>query len=172
MERGTDSPRSAGLRGDQSFGRDVPLRPGDAPPLASHLVAPRALYTHHGVYVGSGRVIHYAGLSYGLRRGPVEDVSLAQFARGSGIWIRHDTSRFNNREVVERARSRLGERRYRLLTNNCENFCNWVLRDECRSIQVECLRALPRAVWNGVRAILERGFSLPTGRKVSTDAIA
>lgn len=108
--------------------RDIFLRPGDEPPLGAHLVTPRTLYSHHGIYVGGGRVIHYSGLAYGFRRGPVEDVSLEHFARGRGIRVRHEAARFNSREAVARARSRLGESRYRLLTNNCKHFCSWVLR--------------------------------------------
>jgi hypothetical protein len=38
----------------------------------------------------------------------------------------------------------LGEDRYRILSNNCEHFCEWCLRDERRSYQVESLLALPR----------------------------
>ena len=125
-------------------GYDALLRPGEEPPLAAHLVTPRTLHSHHGKYVGRGRVIHYAGLAYGLCGGPVEDVSLERFARGRGIRIRPEASRFDSRKVVERAQSRLGERRYRLLTNNCEHFCAWVLRGESCSTQVERLRALLR----------------------------
>jgi len=29
-----------------------PLVPGEEPPLAAHLVTPRSLYFHHGLYVG------------------------------------------------------------------------------------------------------------------------
>jgi Lecithin retinol acyltransferase len=32
------------------------LQRGEEPPLAAHLITPRALYTHHGIYVGNGRV--------------------------------------------------------------------------------------------------------------------
>jgi cell wall-associated NlpC family hydrolase len=110
--------------------RETLLRPGEEPPLASHLVTPRTLYSHHGIYVGGGRVIHYSGLAYGLRGGPVEVVSLERFARGRSIWVRHDAPAFDRSQVVERARSRLGEQRYRLLTNNCRHFCAWALRGE------------------------------------------
>jgi Lecithin retinol acyltransferase len=51
------------------FSRDPLLGPDEEPPLACHLVTPRTLYNHHGIYVGNGRVIHYAGLAHGLRRG-------------------------------------------------------------------------------------------------------
>ncbi|MBM3395582.1 MAG: hydrolase, partial [Betaproteobacteria bacterium] len=44
-------------------------------PVGSHLITPRRGYIHHGVYVGEGRVIHYAGFKGFLRAGPVEEVS-------------------------------------------------------------------------------------------------
>jgi hypothetical protein len=122
------------------------LEPGVEPPLAAHLVATRRLYTHHGIYAGNGRVIHYAGLAYGWGRGPVEDVPLERFARGHDVLVRPDRRRFDRRHVVERARSRLGESRYRVLTNNCEHLCAWALRDELHSAQVERLLAIPRAL--------------------------
>jgi hypothetical protein len=132
---------------------DSILGPGEEPPVASHLVTPRALYSHHGIYVGNGRVIHYGGLAYGLRRGPVEEVSLASFAHGRGIRIRHDLPRFDRREVVARARSRLGEHGYRILTNNCEHLCAWVMQGESRSGQVEYFLAGLAVVWRAIRAV-------------------
>jgi len=166
MSTRTDNARSIRYSGEQSLASDVVLHPGEEPPLASHLVTPRALYSHHGIYIGNGRVIHYSGLAHGLQRGPVEDISLEHFARGRGIRIRHEAPKFDRGEVVERARSRLGERHYRLLTNNCEHFCSWALRDESCSIQVERLRALPRAMRFVLCALIERGipFPIPTYR--------
>lgn len=113
------------------------------PPLAAHLVISRAFYTHHGVYVGGGRVIHYS-------RGRVEEISLAGFAHGRRIRIRLEPPRFDRREVVERARSRLGERDYRLLSNNCEHFCAWALQGESRSDQVERLLRALRSAWRAL----------------------
>ena len=101
-----------------------PLDKGEEPPLAAHLVAPRRLYAHHGLYVGCGRVVHYGGLANGLARGPVEEVSLERFARGYQVWVLSTMSRFDQAVVIDRARSRLGENRYRLLSNNCEHFAN------------------------------------------------
>jgi hypothetical protein len=75
----------------------------------------------------------------------VEEVPLAHFAHGQRVWVRSDApSDFDVREVVCRARSRLGENRYRLLTNNCEHFCEWCLRGSARSFQVEAWLARPR----------------------------
>ncbi len=114
------------------------------PAPGSHLVTPRRGYLHHGIYIGGGTVVHYAGLAYGLRRAPVEQVSLARFARGQLVWVRPNSQRdFARREVIRRALSRVGENCYRLLTNNCEHFCEWCLRDEPRSFQVEAWRTRP-----------------------------
>ncbi|MEX3916392.1 lecithin retinol acyltransferase family protein [Paraburkholderia sp. BR10872] len=35
--------------------------------VGTHLATKRASYRHHGIYIGNGRVIHYAGLSRCLR---------------------------------------------------------------------------------------------------------
>ena len=117
-------------------------------PIGSHVVTPRRGYLHHGIYVGDGNVVHYAGLCYGLHGGPVEEVALACFARGRPVWIQSDVApTFDPQETVRRARSRLGEDRYRLLTNNCEHFCEWCLHGTPRSHQVEALLKHPsRAV--------------------------
>ncbi len=74
----------------------------------------------------------------------MEVVSLERFARGRGIWVLPGVARFELEQVLRRARSRLGESRYRIFTNNCEHFCAWCLRGESRSLQVESLRARPR----------------------------
>jgi hypothetical protein len=114
-------------------------------PMGSHIVTPRRGYLHHGIYVGNGKVVHYAGLCHGIHRGPVEEVALSRFARGRPVWIRSDeVSNFNPQETVRRARSRLGENCYRLLTNNCEHFCEWCLHGRPRSHQIEALVAQPR----------------------------
>jgi thiol-disulfide isomerase/thioredoxin len=130
--------------------REPLLGSGQEPPLASHLVTPRMFYSHHGIYIGNGRVIHYRGLAHGLRRGPVEDVSLNNFGRGRSIRIRSEQPRFDRPEVVERARSRLGEHSYRILTNNCEHLCAWALCDENRSSQIERLYAAALPLLAGV----------------------
>jgi Lecithin retinol acyltransferase len=114
-------------------------------PLGSHLVTPRRGYLHHGIYVGDRKVVHYSGLAHGLRGGPVEEVTLSHFASSYYVWIRSSAPLdFDGREVIFRARSRVGEDCYRLLTNNCEHFCEWCLHGTARSVQVEAWLAWPR----------------------------
>lgn len=135
-------------------------------PLGAHLVTPRFGYVHHGIYVGGGKVVHYAGLSRALLlRGPVEEVSLAQFADGRAISIKNrPLPRFAPAEIVARARGRLGEDRYRLTSNNCEHFCEWCLSGESRSEQVERYVGAAHAVLAALGRRLREAF----GRKLDT----
>jgi|ERR1022692_911295 hypothetical protein len=117
---------------------------GEEPPLGAHLTTSRRGYNHHGVYVGRGRVVHYSGISGFWQCGPVEEVSLARFVNGHPVRIvDHFEPHYSPEEIVRRARSRLGENDYRLLTNNCEHFCNWSLTGVGRSAQAERLLQLP-----------------------------
>jgi Lecithin retinol acyltransferase len=137
---------------------DHVLDPAHKPPIGAHIVTPRRGYTHHGIYVGEGRVVQYGGFSRGLRRGPVEEVSLSQFALGREIRVRSEESRyFDPKEVICRARLRLGENRYHPLKNNCEHFCEWCVRGEPRSYQVDELTALCSRAWHGLLKLLPPG---------------
>lgn len=103
----------------------------------SHLVSPRKLYIHHGIYLGDGNVAHYSGLSGSLRAGPIEITDLNHFANGHSVWIYQDYSAFTTDEIVVRARSRIGESKYKILSNNCEHFCNWCISGTSKSAQVD-----------------------------------
>ena len=117
---------------------DRALAPGESLLPGTRVVTPRRGYRHHGIYVGRGKVVHYGGLVRGLHRGPVEEVSLEKFTNGRPLWVRYESSCcFDPDEVIRRALSRVGEDCYRLLTNNCEHFCEWCLRAEHRSYQVD-----------------------------------
>lgn len=135
----------------------------DSLPLGAHLTTPRRGYLHHGIYAGSGRVIHYAGFSRRLRRGPVEEVALPRFANGHPLHVHvRPAPQFMGAAAVERARSRIGEDRYSFWSNNCEHFIEWCISGSSRSRQVEAWRArlqsalaalrLPRLARDGARA--------------------
>jgi hypothetical protein len=88
--------------------------------------------------------VHYSGFSGFRQCGPVEEVSLSRFSAGHEVRIvDHPRSVFSPEEIIRRARSRLGENNYRLLTNNCEHFCNWCLNGVSHSAQVERPWVLP-----------------------------
>ena len=127
----------------------------EEPLPGSRLIVRRRAYFHHGIYVGNGRVIHYAGWFRGTR-GLVEEVTLEEFTEGRPYRAgRMPPDRRAGEDIVRRARSRLGERRYHLLRNNCEHFCNWCQLGESRSEQVEALMK-PALLLTGILQALRR----------------
>jgi len=148
---------------------NAPFTPG------THLVTDRTVYTHHGIYVGDGRVVHYAGLCNGWESGPVEEVSLEQFAHGERVFESvHSSRAFSSAEIVARARSRLGENLYDLLRNNCEHFSQWCVTGRRRSWQVSKWMSLParllRAVFRWCVDPLKRRFIAATSEASDPDA--
>ena len=153
------------------------LAQGVMPEPGAHLITPWFGFVHHGVYAGGGQVVHYGALMYDLIRKPVEEVSLARFAQGRPVFVvEHEQRRFDAREIVRRARSRLGEHKYRLLSNNCEHFVEWCLYDAQRSFQVETalayhrllgrqLRDRVRAAWLGRLPVLMAAPVPPSDKK-------
>jgi hypothetical protein len=119
----------------------------------TRLIVPRRGYRHHGIYVGSGRVIHYAGLTR-HRRGRIEEVLLDDFIGSRPIYLGAAPDEAHGHDIVLRARSRLGECQYDLLNNNCEHFCNWCLLGEPRSHQVESLTRPIRTIVHLVATLL------------------
>ena len=61
--------------------------------------------------------------------------------------------------MIQRARLRLGEDRYHPLKNNCEHFCEWCVRGEPRSYQVDVLIAIFEKYW--VSGAQERNVTPP-----------
>jgi hypothetical protein len=146
------------------------------PPLGAHLVTPRRGYSHHGIYVGDGKVVHYAGLSGSLGGGSVAELSIVDFAAGREVWVKPVCyAKYGGLDAIRRARSRIGERRYRLLTNNCEHFCSWCLFGQSRSEQVrQCFVHPSRAIHTALILIRERlearlKVSLRFGRNACID---
>lgn len=95
-----------------------------------HLKSPRTAYTHHAIYVGDSQVVEKT------RQG-VRLVSLDEFCEGNPIEVVPHHDRAFSRDIsVRRALSRLDEREYNLLNDNCEHFVNWCISGEERSEQV------------------------------------
>ena len=122
----------------------------------TELIVERLGYRHHGIYVGEGLVIHYAGwVRYA--RGLIETVTVGDFAGGCPVRVgRVPPESLRGNDIVHRARSRLGERRYDVLRNNCEHFCNWCQVGESRSTQVELLLQRMEPLIRLVRSVLTR----------------
>ena len=61
--------------------------------IGDHLVSSRTGYTHHGIYVGNGLVIHYSGFADGINTGPVEETTLELFKACKGYSIKEHPNR-------------------------------------------------------------------------------
>ncbi|RKQ28662.1 lecithin retinol acyltransferase family protein [Oceanobacillus halophilus] len=110
--------------------------------LADHLVTGRGLYTHHGIYIGGGKVIHYSGLSQSSTSEKVEIIGLSEFTAGNWCAIRlydREKKAYSRKEVVERAKSRLNEDDYSVFFNNCEHFAEWCWTGVSTSYQIKFL---------------------------------
>ena len=114
------------------------LKPGDI------IFCDRIIYKHYGVYAGNGRVIHYATQNGDFGADVrVRETSLKKFAGDGKCMLlpplknRAGLKHFSAEETVKRARSRLGEKAYNLLFNNCEHFALWCKYGISKSTQVE-----------------------------------
>ena len=103
--------------------------------LGDHLITGRLGYSHHGIYAGSGMVI-------AKTRNGVGEFTLDEFSHGQGIdVIEHADRAFSRAQTVERAKSRIGEKGYSLLSSNCEDFANWCISGKSDSSQVRLAAA-------------------------------
>lgn len=92
--------------------------------IADHLYIQCVGFTHHGLYIGDGMVIHYSD-------GIIKYDSIEEFSGGRNIYIRSELDspmKYSRSKIVERAKRRLYECDYNLVINNCEHFVLW-----CRS---------------------------------------
>ncbi|XP_046560867.1 phospholipase A and acyltransferase 3-like [Haliotis rubra] len=109
------------------------LEPGDQVEFG------RVLYSHWGVYIGDGFVIHLASLDGEsfrktekavVRRDKIQDVAKkCKMNKNNSKGRRYRLKTFSKSEIVERAKSQLGRKGYNMLASNCEHFVSWCCYD-------------------------------------------
>jgi hypothetical protein len=102
-----------------------------------HLVVDRGLYRHHGVDLGNGTVIHFAGPGNDKRITSIRVDAFEDFARGAAAWVRVYGRRLDPEETVRRAQSLVGATGYHLISKNCEHLASWCVTGAPESRQVE-----------------------------------
>ena len=90
---------------------------------------------HHGIYLGDGSVVHFAGEGLSQRGAKVVREPLRKFVSPDGVHrtrslvpVRQSGERvaaLDPAVTCLRALSRLGETGYQLVANNCEHFSAW-----------------------------------------------
>ncbi|NEQ71745.1 MAG: NC domain-containing protein [Okeania sp. SIO2C9] len=90
------------------------------------------VYEHHGIDYGDGTVIHY-------RKGTetIERTSKEYFTDRRKVYVKRYPVRYIADTVIQRAESRLGERKYNIVFNNCEHFATWCITGVSHSQQVK-----------------------------------
>ena len=120
-----------------------------------------ALYRHFGIYIGYGKVIHFAAPNgdFDARNAYIHETSLSHFSDGSKVYVMKFPSKYESssalrnlirsseyelqtpKQTVARAKSMLGRRGlkdagYSVVFNNCEDFAIWCKTNVAESKQI------------------------------------
>jgi len=121
------------------------------------LFVDKGLYKHYGIYAGDGVVIHYLDKTGNFGANiKVQEASVDDFACGAEIKVCHLDEKkytlYSGEETLRRAYSRLGEKNYNLIFNNCEHFAVWCKTGISDSEQVT--KAITTAVILSIGALV------------------
>uniref|UniRef100_A0A0G4FRN0 LRAT domain-containing protein n=1 Tax=Chromera velia CCMP2878 TaxID=1169474 RepID=A0A0G4FRN0_9ALVE len=152
----------------------VCLKPGDHIKRELTCQGIAALATHHGIYMGNGRVIHFSGnesrgqgvlgLLTSKQRAQISSTSIGEFMhRGSRLEVVNDGSQEDTDSVLLRAEEALHEQTfgdYSLVSNNCEHFADYCRKGDRgrRSRQVDTV-----ALGVGAVAAVAAGVAVASG---------
>src|SRR5215471_7861470 len=105
--------------------------------FGDHVYVDRGGYSHHGVDMGDGRVIHFASTNGKKCDAVIHWASIREFAGTGRVQVRPYGVRFGAHETVRWAQSMVGQTGYDLFANNCEHFATWCTTEAHSSAQVE-----------------------------------
>lgn len=121
----------------------------EEPYVGAHIrVLSNGVY-HHGIFIGDDQVIQFGG-PFDMFNNPedikVEQVHISKFLNQGFLEVRKFSfleKRKKNKDslIVEIAKSKLGEKGYHILNNNCEHFVNYCIFNKKTSAQVDDIRA-------------------------------
>ena len=118
------------------FIRRYDIRPADA------IIMKKKLYgmvDHYVIYIGvrNNQHVFIANYTKGVRVIPVNELYFFLDNLVPTDIDRFKGNEYQRRSALQRALSRVGEKAYDYLENNCEHFKNWVHKGEHRSEQSE-----------------------------------
>lgn len=121
-------------------------------------------YAHYAIYAGFGDVIHFAPEGKGDFKGVIHRANQNEFLNGQSFYHivrfypdqfdRYDDSDirlYEGYEVVRRAESKINQKDYHLLGNNCEHFACWCKTGIAESSQVK--RMVSRDFISGLKRV-------------------
>jgi hypothetical protein len=115
----------------------VPLTPKELI-AGDHIYVKRKnhLYSHHGIYAGSGMVFHFKGAVREKRDPTVIISDMAAFLKNGKLKRRSYKRRLPHAETLQLAREHLAQKDYSLVFNNCEHFATYCATGKKKSPQV------------------------------------
>jgi hypothetical protein len=122
------------------------LKPGDH--LRVKGVAGFVSLTHHALYLGDGRIMHFTGGVTEKANATIKVDTLHKLSKymtqvGHKACrievVPHPSNALERREIVERALSLVGQTGYNLFSKNCEHVVLWCVTGEEHSYQVGAL---------------------------------
>lgn len=125
------------------------------------------LYSHHGIDMGDGTVIHFNGEPFRRDEASICRVTMAEFlAGGRMVIVRHRGTVLASEDVVTAAETALARQKYCLWRNNCEHFATACKTGRRHSRQVRRALHIAAGSTGAVVAIL---LPLLTMRRTVTD---
>lgn len=108
------------------------------------LVVQRTAYSHYGVYTQDGTVIHYTSQGSDIsKENKIIETSVRDFIKDSNEYfvlnLDSSVSVYSPSDTVKRAKSRIGEKLYNVMANNCEHFAMWCKTGKSESSQIDNL---------------------------------
>jgi cell wall-associated NlpC family hydrolase len=104
--------------------------------LGDHIYVKRLLYSHHGIYAGDGKVIHYTGEEKEKKDPSVRETEINDFLKGGKLKKRNYKRRLPSYETLSLAKEHLFDKCYSLTLNNCEHFATYCATGKKKSNQV------------------------------------
>ena len=152
MQRNAGIQRRWGAISERTSVKKSELLPGD------HICVKRKrkFYTHHGIYAGDGKVIHFSGSMREKKDPQVRETDLSRFLRGGKLKRCDYDRRLTGAETAGIARGQLHNGGYSMLWNNCEHFAAFCATGKKRSRQVRKVFGSLGAVGTGIALFIIR----------------
>ena len=119
-----------------------------SPSFGDQILVSRGFYFHHGIYATDKSVYHFAPPGQTDALDPstarIIETSLEEFLKDGTLEVRVYTEeelkkKRPPKEIIECAKSHLGEGNYDIVSNNCEHFSNLCTFGAKESNQVEAV---------------------------------
>ena len=97
----------------------------------------RRFYTHHGIYMGDGEVVHVSGSIREKTDPVVMKTHLQRFLKGGTLKRREYKERLPAAETIRIAERHISDKSYSMIWNNCEHFATYCAIGKKKSRQVK-----------------------------------